>query len=102
MIKKMEEYTNHAVKASVVSPSRKRITPQFDAGVVVAESIPIAPTLKALQIGGIAKFPTEQRTSLLATIYRMRKDYARQGWDVEIVDDGKSDNDFTIKVKRIR
>jgi hypothetical protein len=94
----MEEMTNGVAISKPYTPSKQRITPEFAPGVPEVELRPIAPTLKALKIGGKAYFPTEQRSSLYATIYRLRKDYKRQGWDVKI---SESEDEYTIYVIRV-
>lgn len=97
----MEEMTRIAAAQPAYTPPRRRVTPEFSPSVPVAQSVPVAPTLKSLKIGEIAEFPTEQRSSVLATIYRLRKDYKRQGWDVEILASEGDAEDFVVRIKRV-
>ncbi len=94
----MEEMTNGVAVLRPYTPPKQRVTPEFAPGVPKVKLVPIAPTLKALKIGETANFPTEQRSSLYATIYRLRKDYKRQGWDVQI---GESEDEYTVPVTRV-
>lgn len=97
----MEEKTRIAAVEAAYTPPRRRVIPEFSPSVPIAKSVPVAPTLKALKIGEVAEFPTEQRSSVLATIYRLRKDYKRQGWDVEVVANEDDTEDFVVRIKRV-
>ena len=97
----MDEFTRIGSKVSMYPPSRQRVTPEFSEGVQVADFVPITPTLKTLKIGEVASFPAEQRTSVLAIIYRLRKQYIRQKWDVVVLNDKEDNDEFEFKVKRI-
>lgn len=44
--------------------------------------LPVAATLRGLEIGQSITFPIEQRSTVLNTITRFRSDYSRSGWDV--------------------
>ena len=97
----MEEMTRTVAAVATYTPPRRRVVPEFSPDVPIAKSVPIAPTLKALRVGEIAEFPTEQRTSVLATIYRLRKDYKRQGWDVEVLADQDDGKKYVVRIKRV-
>lgn len=97
----MDELKNKKACVSTYTPPKRKITPEFCKGIYIAPSIPIAPTLKSLCVGQIAEFPTEQRSSVYATIYRLRNDYKRQGWDVEILENKGEDNDLVVRIKRV-
>lgn len=97
----MDELKHLKTSVSTYTPPKRKITPEFSKGVDIAPSVPIAPTLKSLCVGEIAEFPTEQRSSVYATIFRLRKDYKRQGWNVEILDDNDTDNDLVVRIKRV-
>ena len=97
----MDELKNKKRSTTAYAPPKRKITPEFGKGVSVAPSVPIAPTLKMLGVGEVAEFPTEQRSSVYATIHRLRKDYKRQGWDVEIIDNECDDNNLTVRIKRV-
>lgn len=97
----MEEMTKSVASIPTCMPSRRAVVPEFDPSTPIPPYVPIAPTLKALKVGEIAEFPAEQRTSALATVYRLRKQYARQGWDVEMLEDESNVNEFAIKFRRI-
>ncbi len=97
----MDEMTKSVASVQSYTPPKRKITPEFVPGTAIAPSVPVAPTLKALKIGGIAEFPTEQRSSVYATIYRLRKDYKRQGWDVEILEPESVNDEFVVRIKRI-
>lgn len=98
---KMEEFTKSVASITPCTPSRRAVIPEFDSGTPIPPYVPIAPTLKSLKVGETAEFPAEQRTSALATVYRLRKQYARQGWDVEMLEDESCSNEYLIKFKRI-
>lgn len=97
----MDELTRIGSHVPMYPPSRQRVTPEFSEGVQVADFVPITPTLKTLKIGEIASFPAEQRTSVLAIIYRLRKQYVRQKWDVEVLNEKEGNDEYEFKVKRI-
>lgn len=63
-----------------------------------AQPLPVAATLRKLEVGESAIFPIEQRSSILTTLSRFRTDYARQGWDAEPTTNKQN---FTVVVKRI-
>lgn len=63
-----------------------------------AQPLPVAATLRKLEIGESAVFPIEQRSTILNTLSRFRSDYARQGWDAEPTTNKQN---FTVIVKRI-
>lgn len=98
----MDEMNKSAVALPSYNYSKLKVTPEFAPGAPIAPSVPVAPTLKSLKIGEIAEFPTEQRSTVYATIYRLRNDYKRQGWDVEILDSVCDDDKFVVKIKRVR
>lgn len=58
---------------------------------------PIAQTLRALSVGESVSFPCEQRTSMLVTAARIKKELARLAWDYAFEDD--PDN-FIVKFTR--
>lgn len=97
----MDEMTKSVAALPSYIPPKRKITPEFDPSAPIAPSVPVAPTLKALKIGEIAEFPTEQRSTVYATIYRLRKDYKRQGWDVEILDSESDADEFVVRIKRV-
>lgn len=97
----MDEMTKAVDTVPSYIPSKRKITPEFDPSAPIAPSVPVAPTLKALKIGEVAEFPTEQRSTVYATIYRLRKDYKRQGWDVEILDSENDAGGLVVRIKRI-
>ncbi len=97
----MDEMMKSASAVPAYTPPKRRILPEFDPSAPIAPSVPVAPTLKALKIGEIAKFPTEQRSSVYATIYRLRKDYKRQGWDVQILESEAEEDALVVKIKRV-
>lgn len=76
---------------------RKAVMPEFPPGTPIAEFKPIAPTLKALEVGQSAEFPIEQLTSIQTTKHRLCKNYLRQGWDAEVVVNERS---YTVVVTR--
>ena len=59
---------------------------------------PVTATLRELSIGADAKFPWEQRTSVLVVANRLKKEMARSGWDYAYCDD--ADN-FIVKITRV-
>lgn len=97
----MEELTKSVASVPMCSHSRRAVVPEFDPSTPIPPYVPIAPTLKSLKVGEICEFPAEQRTSALATVYRLRKQYARQGWDVEQVDVENDSDEYSIKFRRI-
>jgi hypothetical protein len=94
----MDEFVKSSAKVASYTPPRRKIMPEFDPSTPVTPSVPVAPTLKALKVGEEAVFPTEQRSSVYATIYRLRKDYKRQGWDVKIVE---NEDDYNVVIRRV-
>ena len=98
---KMNEFNLKEARVPTFSNPRQRVTPEFSPGVPVADFVPIAPTLKSLKIGEIAIFPYEQRSSVLATVYRLRKEFKRQGWDVELMDEKEDGEDCIFRIKRV-
>ena len=81
--------------------SKRKIIPEFDPSAPIAPSVPVAPRLKVLKIGEVTEFPTEQRSTVYATIYRLRKDYRRQGWDVQILEPERKEDELVVKIKRV-
>lgn len=61
------------------------------------QPLPVASSLRKLQIGDKAVFPIEQRSTVLNTLSRFRSDYMRQGWDAEAVTNKQN---FTVVVTR--
>lgn len=59
---------------------------------------PVTTTLRGLSIGGVAKFPWEQRTSVLVIANRLKKELARLGWDYDYCDD---EDNFIVKITRV-
>lgn len=59
---------------------------------------PISGELRNLNVGGIAVFPMEQRSSVMSVISRFRKDLIREKWNC-IVKENKSK--YEIVVTRI-
>lgn len=55
---------------------------------------PITATLRDLDVGGVAFFPYEQNSSLVATISKLRKELRRSNWNVVT-----EDNDATMETK---
>lgn len=62
------------------------------------QPLPVASSLRKLQVGEKAIFPIEQRSTVLNTITRFRTDYMRQGWDAF---SETNKQDFTVVVTRI-
>jgi hypothetical protein len=42
---------------------------------------PIIGELRKLNVGGVATFPIEQRSSVIASISKLKKELMRQHWD---------------------
>lgn len=59
---------------------------------------PITSILRKLDVGGEARFPIEQRSSLSATISKLRHDLCRNKWDCVTEENRDS---FEIKVRRV-
>lgn len=59
---------------------------------------PITSVLRGLDVGGEARFPIEQRSSLAATISKLRHDLCRNRWDCVTEENRET---FTIKVRRV-
>ncbi len=59
---------------------------------------PVTATLRELKKGCCAKFPWEQRTSVLVVANRLKKELARSGWDYAYCDD---EDNFIVKITRI-
>lgn len=93
--------TKSAHAVPTYTPPKRKVIPEFDPSAPIAPSVPVAPTLKALKIGEVTEFPTEQRSSVYATIYRLRKDYKRQGWDVQILEPEREEDELVVKIKRV-
>lgn len=97
----MDEMKKTASVIPTYTPSKRKIIPEFDPSVPIALSVPVAPRLKVLKVGEVAEFPTEQRSTVYATIYRLRKDYRRQGWDVQILEPQKKEDELVVRIKRV-
>lgn len=94
----MEKKNIVTTKEMNYRPPRKPSLPEFGPGVLVAEPLPISPTLKALKIGEKAVFPIEQLTSIQTTKNRLCRIYSRQGWNAEVV---VNDAEYQVVVTRI-
>ena len=44
---------------------------------------PILGELRKLNVGGVVTFPIEQRSSVIASISKLKKEMARQQWDAK-------------------
>lgn len=90
------------LEPSELSSHSQRKASEFSSVVGCRQSevkmLPITSTLRTLNIGQTIDFPFEQRTSVLATAARIKKELSRYGWDYSYQDD---DDNFLLKFSRI-
>lgn len=94
----METNTPNRPLLGVLSTSPEIVHDDYPPVTMEAQPLPVAATLRKLEIGEEAVFPIEQRSSILTTLSRFRTDYARLGWDAEATTNKLN---FTVVVKRI-
>ena len=94
----METNTQNRPLLGVLSAHPEGVHNDCSPVTMEAQPLPVAATLRKLEIGEEAVFPIEQRSSILTTLSRFRTDYARQGWDAEATTNKLN---FTVVVKRV-
>lgn len=94
----METNTPNLPSLGALSTSPEMVHNGCPPATMETQPLPVASTLRKLEIGEEAVFPIEQRSSILTTLSRFRTDYARQGWDAEATTNKLN---FTVVVKRI-
>lgn len=97
-LKKMETKTQNPPITGVASAPQPVFRDGDTAMPEQVQPLPVASSLRKLQVGEKAVFPIEQRSTVLNTITRFRTDYMRQGWDA-VSETNKQD--FTVIVMRI-
>lgn len=77
----MSNEHNHLMLETALGTGLKPVPCGVPVGSDAVKILPVAATLRGLEIGQSVTFPIEQRSTVLNTITRFRSDYSRSGWD---------------------